>query len=324
MLADFLIILGGATAILLLAEAVVRATLRLARHFGLSGSFVGLTILSIGASLFEIVTHVIGSVRILRMPERMDTLAGLLLGGNIGSDIFQQNFMLPLVGLLGTVVVVRRMLAVEVGGLLAASGLLWLACLGGMVTRLEGGLLMAAYLAYLYYLARSRRDDGVGERVRLAPSRVPLLSLLVIACFAAMALVANPVLAAAERLVAALPLSASLFGVLVLGVCAALPELMTALVSLHQGQRDISVGILIGSNITNPLFGAGLGALISGYTVPAVIVTYDLPVKVATGALLYVLLWRREKLSRGGAFALLGLYFGYVAARGMLFPADLF
>jgi cation:H+ antiporter len=127
MLADFMIILGGATAILLLAEAVVRVTLRLARHFGLSGSFVGLTILSIGANLFEIVTHVIGSVRILRMPERMDTLAGLLLGDNIGSDIFQQNFMLPLVGLLGTVVVVRRMLAVEVDGLLAASGLLWLA-----------------------------------------------------------------------------------------------------------------------------------------------------------------------------------------------------
>ncbi len=324
MLADFLIVLGGAGAILLLAEAAIRATLRLARHYGLSGSFVGLTILSVGTSLFEIVTHVIGSVRILRAPERMDTLSGLLLGSNIGSDIFQQNFVLPLVGLLGTVVVVRRMLAVEVGGLLAASALLWLACLGGMVTRLEGALLMAAYLAYLYYLAHSRRDDGVRQRVRFRPRRVLLLAALITASFAAMALAANPVLAAAERLVAALPLSASLFGVLVLGVCAALPELMTALVSLLQGQRDISAGILIGSNITNPLFGVGLGALISGYSVPAVIVTYDLPVKIATGVLLYLFLRHREKLGRGGAFVLLGLYFGYVALRGLLFPSDLF
>lgn len=324
MLADFLIVLGGALAILLLAEAVIRATLRLARHHGLSGSFIGLTILSIGVSLLEIVTHVIGSVRILRAPERMDTLSGLLLGSNIGSDIFQQNFVLPLVGLLGTVIVARRMLTVEVGALLAASGLLWLACLGGMVTRLEGILLMAAYLAYLYYLGRAKSGGGARQRVRLPPGRAPLLALLVSACFAGMALVANPLLAAAERLVGMLPLSASLFGVLVLGVCAALPELMTALVSLLQGQRDITAGILIGSNITNPLFGAGLGALISGYTVPAVIVAYDLPVKIATGVLLYVLLRRREKLGRGGAFALLALYFGYIVLRGIWFPTDSF
>lgn len=324
MLANFLIVLGGALAILLLAELVIRATLRLAGHYGLSGSFVGLTVLSIGTSLLEIVTHVIGSARILRAPESMDTLSALLLGSNIGSDIFQQNFVLPLVGLLGTVVVARRLLAVEVGGLLAASGLLWLACLGGTVTRLEGALLVATYLGYLYYLARTRHNDGARVHARLAHGRAPLLALLVTACFAAMALVANPVLAAAERLVAALPLSASLFGVLVLGVCAALPELMTALVSILKGQRDVSAGILIGSNITNPLFGAGLGALISGYTVPAVIVVYDLPVKLATGALLYAFLWRRADLSRAEAFALIGLYLAYVVLRGLWFPADAF
>ena len=49
-------------------------------------------------------------------------------------------------------------------------------------------------------------------------------------------------------------------------------ELMTALVSIARGQREISAGILIGSNITNPLLAAGLGAAISGYTVPVVLV----------------------------------------------------
>jgi cation:H+ antiporter len=99
---------------------------------------------------------------------------------------------------------------------------------------------------------------------------------------------------------------------------------MTALVSILKGQRDISAGILIGSNITNPLFGAGLGALVSGYTVPAVIVVYDLPVKLATGALLYLFLWRRADLSRLEALVLMGLYAGYVVLRGLWFPADAF
>ncbi len=322
MLTDLLIVLGGALAILLVAEVVIRLTLRLARHYGLSGSFVGLTILSIGTSLLEIVTHIAGSLRILREPRTMDTLSALLLGSNIGSDIFQQNFVLPLVGLIGTVMVARRMLTTEVGALIAASLLLWLACLGGAVTRLEGGLLVLAYLAYLYYLGRVRHDARSRERSPLPRFRAPLLALLVTACFIAMGLLADPVLAAAQRLVTLLPFSASLFGVLVLGICAALPELMTALVSILKGQRDISAGILIGSNITNPLFGAGLGALISGYTVPAVIVVYDLPVKIATGALLFVFLWRRESLSHGEALVLLALYIGYALLRAVFFPVD--
>jgi cation:H+ antiporter len=257
MLADLLVVLGGALAILLVAEAVIRLTLRLARHYGLSDSFVGLTVLSIGTSLLEIMTHIVGSMRILHEPETMNTLSGLLLGSNIGSDIFQQNFVLPLVGLIGTVTVARRMLATEVGALIAASSLLWLTCLGGAVTRLEGGLLVLAYLGYLYYLGRTRNNVRPRERSTLPRFHAPLLALLIAACFVAMGLLADPVLAAAQRVVAMLPLSASLFGVLVLGICAALPELMTALVSILKGQQDISAGILIGSNITNPLFSAG-------------------------------------------------------------------
>ncbi len=65
-----------------------------------------------------------------------------------------------------------------------------------------------------------------------------------------------------------LPIIASFFGVLVLGVATALPELTTALVSIAKGEKDISAGLLIGSNVTNPLLGIGLGAMISTYTLP--------------------------------------------------------
>jgi len=322
MATDLAIVLGGALLMLVIAEAVIRLTLRLASHYGLSGSFVGLTILSVGTSLLEIMTHVVGSIRILQRPEEMNMLSGLLLGSNVGSDIFQQDFILPLVALLGTVVVVRRMLVLEVGALIAASVLLWFACLGGAITRLEGGLLVLAYAAYLFHLGRTHRSAITTPRMRLGHFRAPVVVALVVLCFAAMALVADPVLGAATRLVTQLPMSASLFGVVVLGVCTAMPELMTALVSIFKGQREISAGILIGSNITNPLLGAGLGALISGYTAPTAIVFYDLPAKILTGALLYVFLWRRQDLSRAEAVVLMALYFTYAAARGFLFPAD--
>lgn len=324
MLPDLLIVVGGALLILVLAEIVLRETLALMAHYRVSASFVGLTVLSIGTSLLEIITHVIGSLRILRAPESMDTLSALLIGSNIGSDIFQQNFVLPLVGLIGSVVVVRRLLAVEVGGLIAASCLLWLASAGGVVTRIEGLLLVLAYAAYLTYVARTGAHAGtVARPKRLGRVRRYRAIAAIALAFAAMAWVADPVLVASTRLVARLPLSASFFGVIVLGIAATLPELMTALVSIAKGQRDISAGILIGSNITNPLLGVGLGAVISGYTAPTVTVYYDLPVKIATGILLYLFLRRRKGLGPLEAVALMLAYVAYLAGRPLLFPDDL-
>ena len=322
MLGDFAIVLGGAAAILAIAELVIRLTVRLARHYGLSGSFVGLSILSIGTSLLEIMIHVVGSVHILRDPAATATLSAMLLGNNVGSDIFQQNVALAIVALIGTVGVVRRQLPMEVGGLIAASALLWLAAFGGVITRVEGVLLVLAYATWLTGLARTEANSTRALHHTLPRGRAPAFGALIALCFVAMALIADPLLGAATRLVARLPMSASLFGVLVLGICAALPELMTALVSIRKGQREISAGILIGSNITNPLLAAGLGATISGYTVPAVLVAYDLPVKIVTGALLYALLWHRSTLNRHEALLLIGLYVGYVLVRGALFPGD--
>lgn len=323
MLADFAIVLGGTLVILLLAEVVIRQSVLIRHHYGLSGSFLGLTLLSIGTSLFEIMNHVIGSIHILRDPGSMVNLSALLLGSNVGSDIFQQNVVLALVGLFATVVV-RRNLSIEMGGLIAASLLLWLACLGGVISRMEGVLLVAAYLAYLAYLHRHGEHEA-SSRQRHPRSSLRLVTAfgVILAGFVGMAWLADPVLVAASHLVERLPVSASLFGVVVLGICAALPELATALVSARKGERGIAAAVLIGSNITNPLLGVGLGAMISGYVVPEVTLAYDLPVKIATGVLLYFLL-AQGHLDRRGAVLLIVTYAGYLLLRGVLFPQDIY
>ncbi|MFZ5467166.1 MAG: sodium:calcium antiporter [Pseudomonadota bacterium] len=324
MLADFAVVLGGTLVILVLAEVVIRQSVLIRHHYGLSGSFLGLTLLSVGTSLLEIMNHVIGSIHILRDPGSMVTLSALLLGSNVGSDIFQQNVVLAVVGLFATVVVVRRNMPIEVGGLVAASVLLWLACLGGAISRVEGGLLVAAYLAYLAYLRRFGEHEAPSRQRHPRSSRRLVTAFGgILAGFAGMAWLADPVLVAASHLVERLPMSASLFGVVVLGICAALPELMTAMVSALKGERGIAAAVLIGSNITNPLLGVGLGAMLSGYVVPAVTVAYDLPVKITTGVLLYFLL-ARGRLGRRGAAALIAIYIAYVLLRGILFPQDLY
>jgi len=151
MLVESLTLLAGVIIILALAELIIRNSIQIAKHYGLSGTFIGLTLLSIGTSIPEIMTHIIGSIDILKNPGMMNTLSGLLIGTNIGSDIFQQNFILPIIGIIGTIIVIRKNLFVEVGGLIIASLLVWVFSLGGYISRVEGGLLLLLLNKESYY-----------------------------------------------------------------------------------------------------------------------------------------------------------------------------
>jgi cation:H+ antiporter len=146
---------------------------------------------------------------------------------------------------------------------------------------------------------------------------------LIMGCFAVLSVVADQVVAAATRLVSQLPVSASFFGVICLGVASTLPELTTSLISIVRGQKEIAAGILIGSAVTNPLVGIGLGGLISSYMVPRVVAYYDAPAMILVAGLLYVFLRRHEDLNKAEAVALILLYCGYLLLRFVLFPNDI-
>ena len=88
MLLELTIVIIGALFIVLLAHLIISKSIHLSKHFNLSGTFVGMTILSIGTSLPEIMTHVIGSLQIIKNPQLLPGISALVIGTNIGSDIF--------------------------------------------------------------------------------------------------------------------------------------------------------------------------------------------------------------------------------------------
>ncbi|MBT4539518.1 sodium:calcium antiporter [Candidatus Woesearchaeota archaeon] len=322
MLIEIFTILAGVVIILALAEIIVMRSISVASHFGVSGTFVGLTVLSIGTSIPEIMTHIVGSIEIVSDPTILNTMSSLLIGTNIGSDIFQQNFILGIVGLLGAVYVVKKNLLSEVGGLILAALLVWFFSFGGFISRIEGAVLLLAYVAYLIYIKRTTMRSKELALNHLTKRKVWSSGLLVLFCFIIMAMVSYQVLNASTVLVELLPISASFFGLLILGIATALPELTTALVAALKHKKDISAGVLIGSNITNPLFGIGLGAMISTYTVPSVVIWYDLPFKLITAFFIFYFLFRNEKLNKWEAVVLILLFLVYLVVRLFLFPVD--
>jgi len=320
--AEILTILAGVVVILICAEYTVRLSVKIARHFGLSNAFIGMTVLSIGTSFPEIFTHIMGSLRILYHPDMMNQISGLVIGANVGSDIFQQNFMLSLVALIGYISVRKKDLFKDVGGLIAASMLLLALSINGFVSRLEGAVLFFGYVGYLAYLKKTDNLSIISEKRKSAGNGMWKIILLVIVLFGVMGFAANFVLESSIVLVEAWGISASFFGIIILGVASAMPELMTSLIALKKGKGIISAGILIGSNVTNPMFALGIGAIMSTYTVPPVVIWYDLPVKIITALMIYYFLRKGKQLSKPKATLLIGIYFAYLLLRQIYFPVD--
>ena len=323
MLTEIFTLIIGFIIIIVLAEVIIKNAISISAHYGISGTFIGLTVLSIGTSIPEIMTHIVGSVKILSEPSLMSTISALVIGNNIGSDIFQQNFVLPVIAIVGTVLVFRKNLFVEMGALIGAALLVWFFSLGGIITRIEGWLLLLAYIFYLIYLKRKKiHEKGIVASNHLTKKDIWFGSSLILISFVFMAFTAEFVLDSATFLISFLPISASFFGVILLGIASALPELTTSLLAVIRGKKDISAGILIGSNITNPLFGIGIGAAISSYVIPNVVIWYDLPIKIATAFLIYYFLLTNEKLKKWESWVLIGIFIGYLIIRQIYFPID--
>ncbi len=205
----------------------------------------------------------------------------------------------------------------------------------GEYSRIDGLILFGTFIAYMYYLYTDERkhykeeDHGFGENGE-TPEGVPanakeawrdaFITVVALAVTIASAMLALQI---TEVVVEKTGVGGSLIGVITLGVASALPELIAALSGLRHGQHGISLGTLIGSNITNPLLAIGGGALISKYWVPKPLVAWDLPAETVTGALLlFILLVNKGKPGKWGATYLIALYFIYLAIRAFFFAVD--
>ena len=318
---SFIIVIVSAVIVLLMANYALKSSVSIAKKFKMSDEFIGMTILSIGTSLPEIITHVVGSFEILVQPSLMNSISALVVGTNIGSDIFQQNFIIAVVALIGIIVVERKHLLKDVGGLIAASALLLLFSYNGFISKLEGGVLFFGYIAYLFVLKKYGMVKGEKTEHK-AHDKTWKHVVIVLSSFVIMAFAADKMLNHSVILVKQLPISASFFGVILLGIAAAFPELMTSLIAIFKRKARISAGVLIGSNITNPMFALGLGAMISSYTVPKVVIWYDLPIKIATALLILWFLWK-GRIKKWEAGVMIFLYIAYLFFRNMYFPVDI-
>jgi cation:H+ antiporter len=118
----------------------------------------------------------------------------------------------------------------------------------------------------------------------------------------------------ASRLAAAVGISPLVIGLTVVAFGTSAPELAVSVQSAWQGQADIAIGNVVGSNIANILLILGISALITPLVVASQLVRLDVPLMVGVSFLLYIMSWNGYLGFGEGALLFAGilLYTGWL------------
>ena len=126
---------------------LVGSAVDIAKYFGLSDLVIGLTIIAIGTSLPELAASIAGVLK------NEDDLA---LGNIVGSNIFNILAVLPLAGLINPSVidasVANRDVIIMIGATLALIAMSLNFRGQRRINRIEGGLLIVAFMIYQGYI----------------------------------------------------------------------------------------------------------------------------------------------------------------------------
>ncbi|MBX0293607.1 sodium:calcium antiporter [Haloarcula nitratireducens] len=299
MLVEAALFVGGLAALVVGADRAVTAAGDLALYYGVSPFFIGVTVISVGTSVPEMVTSIYAAFY---------GAGDLVVGNIVGSETAQITLAIAVVAFVSPFVVERRSVLVYGTAMILAMIIMILTLDDGVVGRSEGLLMMLAYVQFIYTLYTNEGGEEITEEVIEAP-RSPaetapwILGGLLLVVVGGQLMVTNGV--ALARLVG---LPEYLIGVLT-GLGTTVPEIVIAGIAAYEGRQGISVGSILGSNITDPVFSLGIGAVFFDVVVedPAAIfpsLVYMLVVSIAVLALFY---WRRG-IDRRAAVVCLALY----------------
>ncbi|WP_141319818.1 calcium/sodium antiporter [Halomonas halmophila] len=313
MMLPVLAVLAGLVLLMWSAERFVDGAAATSAHLGLSPLLIGMLVIGFGTSAPELVVSVIAAYQ---------GNPGLALGNAYGSNIANIGLILGLVALISPLAVhssmVRRELPI-LGGVTLLSALL---LLGGVVSRLEGGLLLlilAAFMAFSIRQGAKTTSDALSTDTEesLAQHSMTLRAGLIWTALGLVLLVVSSRLLVwgAVSIAQSFGVSDLIIGLTVVAVGTSLPELASSISALRRREHDLVLGNVVGSNLFNTLGVVGLAALIAPIEVASEVLLRDWSLMMAMTLLMsvFALGWRGRagRINRLEGGALMAMYLVY-------------
>ncbi|XOV83211.1 MAG: calcium/sodium antiporter [bacterium] len=309
---DGVLMVIGLIFLIAAANFLVKGASSIAARFGISPLAVGLTVVSFGTSMPEM---------LVTLTAGLQDNADLAIANVVGSNIANVLLILGVAAIIRPLPVRDSTIVSEIPFSLTAALLVGFLANAALfsdhqelsISRLDGGILLFFFLLFMLYIWKS---SGEGESSRaqvsadvgLAPAVFQILSGVVGLYFGGQWVVSGAVGFAQTSGV-----DDALIGLTIIAVGTSAPELVASAVAAYRKETDIAVGNVIGSNIFNLLWILGFTASI--VELPFEVITNtDLVMVIVSSALILVAMVtsRQSVVMRSHGVLFLCLYVAYL------------
>jgi len=297
------------------AELFLKAVDRFGLKWGVSPMVMGLTVVAFATGAPELA---------ISLKAAMNDSADLVLGNIIGSNIANILLILGISGLITPLHIKQRIVRIDVPIVIAMSIGLYVLALDGVLTPMDGGILLLGLLAYSIFTFLQVRKNKVDiselyeqeEEVQLA-SGAWFYAKNVGILLVGLALIvqgANWMVGSAVTIAQLLGMSELVVGLTIVSIGTSLPEVATSMSAARKGNADIAVANVLGSNIYNVLLTLGLTIVVA----PGVLevsrnaLILDMPFMIAVAVGCVPIFLAGFDLNRKDAFLFLFYYAAYL------------
>ncbi|MFC1730674.1 sodium:calcium antiporter [candidate division KSB1 bacterium] len=294
------------------ARLLVKGAISIARILRISTWIIGIAIVGIGTSIPEL------SISISSVFAGNNVGLGAIIGGNT----FNLLMILGLVAFFSPVYVRKEWykdIFINIGAVLIAVLTILYPLFGNNfggdfvgITQVEGGVLLALF--FVWFISMLKRDvvedDGIDYQIFTAFASSVMIGVGIIGVFVG----GHWVVSGAEAIALFFSVPPAVIGLTIVGVGTSLPELVVSLVALVNGQREIAVGNIIGSNVFGFLGILGITGLVKPLPVLESIQSDALIAVLASVvvAVLVLFVGKRGILSRAEGVFLILTYIAYL------------
>lgn len=293
------------------ADLLVDGSSRIARKFNVKEIIIGLTIVSIGTSMPELIISVTSALK-----NQSDFAIGNILGSNI-SNLF---FILGVCAIIKPLLFKKQTVRIEIPFVIFLTALLYIFGNNGdyhLITELEGIIFIVFCVLFTIYnifisknINNSEMEKNKNKDIKLSKSFLLIMIGIILLKFGGDFVVDN-----ASRIATLLGISERVISLTIVAISTSLPELITSALATYKGEIDLAIGNIIGSNILNIVLIVGIMAIIN--PIPySVSFNKDLMIFLIGMIFLFIVpfIGEKYKIERVSGFIYLISYFIYISS----------
>ena len=297
------------------ADFLVDSSSNIAKKFHIPEIVIGLTIVSMGTSLPELIVSVNSAI---------SGHSDMSVGNVVGSNVCNLLLILGLASTIRPLTFKRETRLIEIPICLVLTIIFGVLCnTAGGISKTEAIVLIILFIMFIIYTIvmgiKGEKFDKEDDEIEVKTEDKKQVSMLKNIIFIILGIIGlkiggDLVVNNATFIAEHLNISEQIISLTIVAIGTSLPELVTSVVAAIKGNSDIPIGNILGSNIFNMAFIMGIAALINPIEYN---LAYNFEIKIlilaSTILALFPIIPPKNKMSRRNGIMYLILYIAYTA-----------